>query len=448
MNKRVLLVVGLMVMAVILITGACVVGFAAGNLIISRTQTTLTGSLPTDLPALVEELIPAAPSEESQPAESLADNDPLNEGDVEAQATRTPLSKEERDELFEAFWQAWDLVHDQFVDQPVDDVALMRGAIKGMLEALNDQHTSYLDPVQFESSEERLQGQEYEGIGAWVDITGEYLTIISPMPGSPAEEAGLQPGDQVIAVDGEDMTGMDGEAVRQKVIGPRGSQVRLTIRREGVEEPFDVFVRRASIVVPSIDYKMLEENIAYIRLFTFGDDTTRDLRDALKELLAENPAGLILDLRYNGGGYLNTAIDVGSEFIKDGVLMYEVFGDGSRRTFESNGKGLATSIPLVILVNDGSASASEIVAGAVQDYGRGQLVGVPTFGKGSVQIYTPLMEEQGAVRITIARWLTPNGRTIHEEGLTPDVVIEMPEEGAGQDEDPQLQKAIDILLGN
>lgn len=452
MNKRVLLVAGFLVMALVLVSGVCFAAFAAGNFILTRSQTAITSSMPTDLPVLVEEFIPALENEDNQLSEPTAENNQVvdQEGnqnnEIEPQATRAPLSEEERDELFKAFWQAWDLVHDQFVDQPVDDVTLMRGAIKGMMEALDDQHTSYLDPVQFESSEERLQGEEYEGIGAWVDITGDFLTIISPMPGSPAEKAGLQPGDQVVAVDGEDMTGLDGEAVRQKVLGPRGSSVTLTIQREGLEQPIDVVVTRASIVVPSIEAKMLEDNIAYIRLFTFGDDTARDLRNALKQLLAENPKGLVLDLRYNGGGYLNTAIDVGSEFIEEGVLMYEEFGDGSRKAFESNGKGLATEIPLVVLVNEGSASASEIVAGAVQDSGRGQLVGVQTFGKGSVQVYTPLVDEQGAVRITIARWLTPGGRTIHEEGLTPDVVVEIPTDADAQDDDAQLQKAIEILL--
>src|SRR5690554_3174867 len=175
-------------------------------------------------------------------------------GSDRAEAAGTP---DDLQELFAPFWQAWDLVHKQYVDQPVDDVALMRGAIEGMLNALGDQHTSYLNPENYEQANAHLEGEEYQGIGAWVDITGDYLTIISPMPNSPAEEAGLMPGDQVIAVDGEDVTGIDGEQVRQRIIGPEGTTVVLTIQREGEDEPFDVEVRRAKIVVPSVDGEML-----------------------------------------------------------------------------------------------------------------------------------------------------------------------------------------------
>jgi carboxyl-terminal processing protease len=348
-------------------------------------------------------------------------------------------------ELFRPFWQTWEMVKSDFVAQPVDEEAMMRGAISGMLEALEDQHTSYLDPDMFEEASAHLDGQEYEGIGAWVDITGDYLTIISPMPGSPAEEAGLRPNDKVIAVDGEDMTGIDGELVRQRVIGPEGSTVVLTILREGVEEPFDVEIVRASIVVPTVEGEMLEENIAYVHLYTFGDDTAEDMREIIRDLLDQEPDGMILDLRNNGGGYLTTAIDVVSEFIGDGVVMIEEFGDGSEQVYEAHSGGLATDIALVVLINEGSASASEIVAGAVQDRDRGLLVGMTSFGKGSVQSYTPLVNNQGAVRITIARWLTPNGRQISGIGLEPDYIVEFSEDDIAAGLDVQLEKAIELL---
>jgi carboxyl-terminal processing protease len=447
MKNRTLLVILSVLVALVLISSACSAGFVAGNIFNKEATATLTETILPSLTSTIKEKVEqqVESTSEAQLSQSNGnlDTEPAQESD-NPEPTAKPISREE---LFKPFWQAWDLVHEQFVDQPVDDVALMRGAIKGMMEALDDQHTSYLDPVQFKESNDRLQGEEYDGIGAWVDVTGEYLTIISPMPGSPAEKAGLKPGDQVIAIDGEDMTGLDGMTARSKVLGPSGTVVTLTIQREGIEEPFDVVVERAKIIVPSVDAKMLENDIAYVRLLTFGDDTSADLRKALEELLAQNPKGLILDLRYNGGGYLDTAIDVSSEFIKDGVVMYEQFGDGSRRTFESKGNGIATDIPMVVLINEGSASASEIVAGAIQDRGRGQLVGVTSFGKGSVQVYTELDDNQGAVRITIARWLTPNERTIHEQGLTPDVEVEITEEDVAQDLDPQLDKAIELLLG-
>lgn len=349
-------------------------------------------------------------------------------------------------ELFIPFWQAWELVHKQYVDQPVDDEILMRGAIRGMLDSLGDPHTSYLEPEQYQQLNAQLQGDDtYEGIGAWVDPTADYLTIIGPIPGSPAEEADLRSGDKIIAIDGEDMTGIDGELVRQRVLGPAGSTVILTILR-AEEEPFDVSITRAKITVPSVDYRMLDNDIAYVRILIFADDTKEQLRSALEELLSQDPKGLILDVRNNGGGYLLSAIDVSSEFISDGVIVYEVYGDGERKTYQARRGGLATDIPMVVLINEGSASASEIVAGAIQDLGRGQLVGMVSFGKGSVQVPTVLKNRQGAVRITTARWLTPDGRTIHGVGLTPDVEVPITEEDFDQERDPQLEKAVDILV--
>ena len=364
-----------------------------------------------------------------------------SEGTAPSQGAQTP---EELQDLFEPFWQAWQLVHDEFVDQPVDDEALMRGAIRGMMEGLGDQHSSYMDPQEFEQANMPMDG-EYEGIGAYVDTSAEYLTITSPMPDSPAEKAGLRPNDKIIAVDGEDMTGVDGSLVLKRVLGPAGTDVVLTILREGEEAPFDVTITRAKIILKSVEYEMLEQNIAYVKLTTFGDDTTRDLKNALRELMRQNPDGMILDLRNNGGGYLTTAIEVVSQFVGDGVVMYEEYGTGQRHTFQAIRGGLATEIPLVVLVNEGTASASEITAGAIQDYERGTLVGMQTFGKGSVQNWIPLDNKQGAVRVTVARWLTPKERQIHEVGLEPDVVVELTEEDMEAERDPQLEKAIEVL---
>lgn len=347
--------------------------------------------------------------------------------------------------LFEPFWEAWDIVHEQYVDQPVDDYALMQGAIRGMLDALGDEHTSFMNPEEFKAANESLAG-EYEGIGAYVDTDGEWMTIISPIPGSPAEAAGLRSGDAVIAVDGEDMTGVNPELVRQRVLGPAGTAVILTIRR-GDEKPFDVKITRARITLRSAEGKMLEDGIAYVQVTTFGDRTTPELIAALEELMAQNPKGMILDLRNNGGGYLQTAVEVASQFVGEGVVLYEQYGDGERISYEAQPGGLAVDIPLVVLVNEGTASASEIVAGAIQDHERGQLVGVTTYGKGSVQNWVPLSNDQGAVRVTIAKWLTPDERAIHGIGLTPDVVVEMTEEDYNNDRDPQLDKAVEVLLG-
>jgi carboxyl-terminal processing protease len=349
------------------------------------------------------------------------------------------------DTLFQPFWEAWNIVHDEYVDQPVDDVALMQGAIRGMMDALGDDHSSYMDPQTYESANESLSG-EYEGIGAWVDTTADYLTIISPIPGSPAESVGLEPGDKIIAIDGDDMTGIDAELVRQRVLGPAGSTVVLTVAREGESEPLDFSITRDKIVIKSATGEMLENNIGYVQITTFGDRTTPELRAALSDLMAQNPEGLIIDLRNNGGGFLTTSVEVASEFIGEGVILYEQYGDGERDIYRALKDGQATEIPLVVLINEGTASASEIVAGAIQDYDRGKLVGITSYGKGSVQNWVPLSNDQGAVRVTIAKWLTPDERTIQDTGLTPDVEVEITDEDRQNDLDPQLDKAIEVLL--
>jgi carboxyl-terminal processing protease len=417
MKSKTLMIIIAVIMGIVLLTSAFTGGYLTGR--VFNPQIASPQNLLPNLPDGLAELNPAGDSQ-----------------------TGTP---QELSTLFRPFWQAWKVVHESYVDQPVDDTKLMRGAISGMLSSLGDEHTSYLDPDMMKQFDAALNGSEYEGIGAWVDPKADYLTIISPMPGSPAEEAGLQTGDQIIAIDGEDMTGVDTELVRQRVLGPKGSEVTLTIRREGVEEPFDVVVTRAAIQTPTFESKMLEDNIAYVRLYSFGNTTSDDLRSALKTLMAQNPDGLILDLRYNGGGYLDTAIEVASEFIGDGTIVQEVYADGTSETFKANKGGLATNIPMVVLVNEGSASASEIVAGAIQDSGRGELVGVTTYGKGSVQSVTRLVDEQGQLRVTIAHWLTPNGRQINKIGLEPDHVVEITSEQQKAGEDPQLQKAIELL---
>lgn len=347
------------------------------------------------------------------------------------------------EELFTPFWQAWKLVHDQYLVQPVDDEKLMQGAIRGMMDSLGDPHSGYISPTEYSDATAPLEG--YSGIGAWVNTEGEYLTITAPIKGSPAEAAGLITGDKIIAIDGVDMTGTLAELARQKVLGEAGTQVVLTILRDGAEQPFDVTITRQQISIPSTEYRMLDNQLAYVRLNAFSDTTKAEIHAALEELMAQNPKGLILDLRYNGGGYLDAAIAVGSEFLPDGVVAYEEFGDGTTNIFNASGEGLATKIPMVVLVNDWSASASEVVAGALQDRGRAELVGVTTYGKGTAQNWIPLTDNEGAIRVTIARWLTPNQRNVTGTGLTPDVEVKISDADAQVSIDTQLNKAIEIL---
>ena len=363
---------------------------------------------------------------------------PINAGVV---GSSSPTSN--NDVLFKPFWEAWQIVHDQYLVQPVDEEKMMQGAIRGMMESLDDPHSAYMDPVEYDDAQAPLEG--YSGIGAWVNTEGEYLTIAEPMKDSPAEVAGLRAGDQIIAIDGEDMTGTLPELARQKILGEAGTQVILTVIREGIDEPIDITITRAQITIPSIEYRMLDNAIAYVRLNTFSNATGDELHTALQDLLTQNPQGLILDLRYNSGGYLDAAIQVGSEFLPDGVVTYEEYGDGSRDTFNVIGNGIATETPMVVLVNEWSASASELVAGALQDRGRAQLVGVTTFGKGTVQNWIPLSDNEGAVRVTIARWLTPNERNVTDTGLTPDVEVVISDADVEAEIDTQLDKAIELL---
>ncbi len=411
MNKSVNIVLGLFV-AIILLAGAFSGGFIAGHLLPA------TGQIP-----FLSDILPASPT--------VAPD----------QQSATPA---ELQSLFAPFWEAWNIVHTQFVDQPVDDLALMQGAIRGMMDALGDQQTFYMDPKLYADETQSLQG-EYEGIGAYVDMDGEYLTIVSPISGSPADLAGLHPGDKVIAIDGKDMTGIPPEEVRLKVLGQEGTKVTLTVKRDGESEPLEFVITRARITIHSAEGKMLENGIGYIDINTFGDRTTQELRAALQALMKQDPKGIVIDLRNNPGGYLNTAIEVSSEFIDKGVIMYEQYGDGRRDKYEALGNGQATDIPIVVLINEGSASASEILAGALQDYERAKLVGVKSYGKGSVQNWQPLSNNQGAARVTIAKWLTPKERAIDHVGLTPDVYVEMTPEDFAAGRDPQLDTAVETL---
>ncbi len=372
----------------------------------------------------------------------------LPAGSQATAAATTTVTPSDLQAVFKPFWQAWDMVHQYYVSQPVDDTALMQGAIKGMLSSLDTGLNYYETPEEFQQAQEALNGKDYTGIGVWVDTSKDYLTIISLMQGSPAEQAGLKPGDQVIAVNGEDMTGVTPEVVRTKVLGPEGTSVTLTIYREGEQSTFDVTVTRANITPSLVEYRMLDNNIAYVHLLTFGDTADQDLRNALQSLLAQNPKGLIFDLRYNAGGYVDQGVAVASEFLpKDKIVVYEKSSDGTLTSDTSLGDGVATDIPMVVVVNEWTISAAEIVAGALQDYGRAQLVGATTYGKGTVQSIIPLDNNQGVVGVTIAEWLTPNQRLIQKKGITPDKVVEMTQADYDAGRDPQLDAAVQLLSG-
>ncbi len=340
--------------------------------------------------------------------------------------------------------QAWRIIHDQFIDQPVDDVELIQGAIRGMMESLGDPYSAYMTPEEFQSLNAPING-EYSGIGAYVDTSGEFLIIISPMPGSPAKLAGLKPGDKVVAIDGEDMTKIKPSLVLERIYGPEGTFVQISVQRENSGEILNFRIERATINLPSVESEMLDGNIGLIRLYTFGDESTKEFILAYNDLLKQKPMSLIIDLRNNSGGLVETSIEITSLFIPDDIVMIEERADGSRKEYRSTGDPLNTEIPLVVLINEGSASASEITAGALQDLGRARLVGMPTFGKGYIQNWVSLRDNSGGLRITTARWLTPKGRQIQGLGLQPDFRIQFTEEDFENKFDAQLDLARIIL---
>ncbi len=373
-------------------------------------------------------------------------------GYVYAQSPIAPISlfgsaikmPEAANETFAPFWEVWELVHTRYYEQPVNDEALTEGAIDGMLASLDDPHTRYLSPQDEAATRERMDG-EFQGIGATVESVDGAITVVSPIDGSPAEAAGLQPGDILRMADGVDLTGMDLLEAVSLVRGPAGTAVSLQIERDG--ETFEVEITRDVIELISARGEMLDEGVAYVRITQFGNRTAAELEEALTAVMSQNPTGLILDLRHNPGGGLDTVVEIADQFLPEGVVLEEAFGDGRVNTFESTAKGLAENIPMVVLIDEGSASASEVLAGAIRDRGRGILIGQTSFGKGTVQTWHGL-SNGGGVRITIARWLTPDENWVHETGLDPDYAISLPDvENQDDFEDTQLQAAIDYLLG-
>lgn len=355
---------------------------------------------------------------------------------------------DETEELFSPFWETWNLLHETYVE-PLDDEALMEAALNGMVDSLEDPHMGYIPPEDYSTILDSLNG-EFEGIGATVrqdEETGQ-LEIVRPLPDSPAEAAGLLAGDRVVTVDGEDITTLDQSVIISMVRGPAGTDVVLGVMRGEADSVLEITVTRDRIVLPSIEYEILDGNIGYLQLFQFGPNSGEEVYDALVDMDADNLNGLIVDLRGNGGGYLDVTLDVISLFIDDGPILIE--RDAEEETvYEARGVTIAPKVPMVVLVDEASASASELMAGALQDRGRATITGMPTFGKGSVQTWSRL-SNGGGIRITISRWLTPAGYSVEPDGIQPDEVVEFPvlEEGEvySQEIDTQLQAAIETLI--
>lgn len=347
--------------------------------------------------------------------------------------------------------QVLNLVETEYYDWPVDPAKrtarlhdLENHALQGMMQAL-DGYSTYLVPVQQAPIKEQMSG-EYEGIGVWVESPNGQLTVVAPMPGSPAEAAGLRAGDVIAAADGHPLQGINEQDALSLVRGPAGTSVRLTIQRQGVANPFDVSVVRQKIPMPAVLYSMVPNStIADIRVTLFGDRTTAELDNALAKAKADHATGIILDLRNNGGGWVQSAQEMIGRFVsKDkGVALYEDSNpnDAQLTAVPIIGGGQeAFDVPMVVLVNGGTASASEIVAGALRDYGRAKLIGEKTYGKGSVQRVHDF-EDGASARITFAVWLTPGKTQIQGQGLQPDIAVA----SNGTTGDPQLERAVSEL---
>nr|HID14362.1 S41 family peptidase [Anaerolineae bacterium] len=305
--------------------------------------------------------------------------------------------------------------------------------------------TAFIEPEVAAILAEDATG-EFEGIGAFVDMDEEgKLEIVQPFEGGPAEKAGLLAGDRVLGVDGVSIVGSTLYEAISLIRGPADTEVTLLIEREGVAEPFEVTVTRARLEIPVVEMEMRDDGVGYIRLYEFSATASKRLEESLEELLAQEPQGVVLDLRQNPGGWLEQAIKVADLFLEESVIAVERFSDGTEQPFEARPGDVGEDVPLVVLVDGGSASASEIVAGALQDRERAILIGEPTFGKGSVQ--RPFTLSDGSeLRVTTALWFTPNDRAIHGQGLTPDIEVPWPEEDVEPGTDPQLERAVEYLL--
>lgn len=345
-----------------------------------------------------------------------------------------------KDVDFNLFWETWDTIKKNYVHQPVSETELLYGAMAGSVASLGDPHSIFFDPDTTQKFTQELQGT-FDGIGTEIAIKNDTLTIIAPLPGSPADKAGLRAGDKILSIDAEDTAGMSLDYAVNKIRGPKGTDVVLSVNREGWDKPKEFKLTRETIKIQSVKWKMLDNGIAYIDLSYFNEDTSSEFNKAVVGIIAKNPKGIIFDLRNNPGGYLDTAIDVASEWVDKGVVVYEKSADGKLKANNANGQARFKDFPTVVLVNGGSASGSEIVAGALKDYKLATLIGEKTFGKGSVQTLFPL-EDGSSIKLTIALWLTPNQNTIDGEGIEPDIQVKLTDADFNANKDPQLDRAI------
>ena len=367
-----------------------------------------------------------------------------------------------KDVNFQEFWQVWQYVKDNYVKSDVAETQLFYGALRGLVASLKDPYSVFLDPEVSRKFEEELSGS-FEGIGAEIGLKDDLLTIIAPLPSTPAQKAGLRAGDRILAIDDQDTFGMALDYAVSIIRGKKGTAVKLTILSNGDKEPKEVRIIRDKIEIDSVrfvkkqeggqgnvsdeEFELMEGDIAYLQLLYFNENTLADWNQTVQKIIAKNPKGIILDLRNNPGGFLQTAIEISGEWVDGQTVAYERLRDGRKIGHQASRIARFASIPTVVLVNKGSASGSEIVAGALQDYKMATLVGETTFGKGSVQDLKEF-KDGSSVKLTIAEWLTPDGKNINEAGIKPDIEVKMTKEDYDAGKDPQLDMALEILKVN
>ncbi|MCK5061480.1 S41 family peptidase [Candidatus Parcubacteria bacterium] len=347
---------------------------------------------------------------------------------------------------FDLFWEVWDAIEETYVDkEDLNEKVLFYGALKGLVSSIGDPYTVFMDPKIAREFQDDLKGT-FEGIGAEIGIKNDILTIIAPLPDMPAEKAGLRAGDLVLAINEESTLGISIDEAVSKIRGPKGTNVVLAIKRENEDQVREITITRGKIVVSSVRTNLRDDGIYSIKITNFNDDTQKLFNQAVRDIINNNPEGIILDLRNNPGGYLDTAIEISSEWIEDNVVVTEKYSDERMIEHLARGRARLKDFPTVVLVNQGSASASEIVSGALQDYGKAAVIGKQTFGKGSVQTLNKF-DDGSSVKITVAKWLTPNKRSINDEGIMPDYEIDLTIEDYETNNDPQLDAAVALLKG-
>ena len=344
------------------------------------------------------------------------------------------------------FEEVWNVLHDEYLDKSsINDQDLFYGAVTGMVDALGDPNSIFFNPKITEEFTRELEGSFF-GIGAEIGRRDGSIIIIAPLADSPAEQAGLKAGDIILAVDGQDMGSISSAEAAARIRGEEGTEVVLNVYTKGADETREVRIVRRKIDIPSVIYT-IEDDIAIVKITHFNDDTDERFEKAAQQILRDDPKGLIIDVRNNPGGYLNTSVEIASYWLEPNqVVVRETFSDKRKdQEYKSVKRSSLAHLKTIVLVNEGSASASEILAGALQDYGLAKVVGMVTFGKGSVQQLINL-EDKSSIKLTVARWLTPHGRTIEDQGISPDYEVDLTTEDYENERDPQLEKAKELIF--